>query len=66
MREDWLAEIYQNIKKTHTNQISLAMSLLQKMAARDPDVAEVLRLLHPWASGQGQEVESNTDGARSE
>jgi hypothetical protein len=66
MREDWLAEIYQNIKQTRTNQISLAMSLLRKKAARDPEVAEALRLLHPFVSGQEQEEKPHADGTRLE
>jgi hypothetical protein len=66
MRESWLAELYQTIKKTHTEQLSRAMSLLQKKAARDPEVAEALRLLHPWVSGQGQGDEPNADGTRPE
>jgi hypothetical protein len=66
MREDWLAEIYQNIKQTRTSQISLAMSLLRKRAARDPVVAEAIRLLHPFASGQEQEEKPHADGIRPE
>ena len=58
MRENWLAELYQSIKTTRNNQISLAMSLLRKKAARDPEVAEALRLLHAFASGQEQERNS--------
>ena len=66
MREGWLAEIYQNIKQTRTNQISLAMSLLQKKAARDPEVAEALRLLHAFASDQEQERSSMPIGRANE
>ena len=66
MRENWLVEIYQNIKKTHAERLSQAVSLLQKKAARDPEVAEALRLLHPFPSGQEQEEKPHADGTRPE
>jgi len=61
MRENWLAEIYQNIKKARDERLSRALSLLHKKAANDPEVAEALRLLRPWAPGQRQEDEKTTD-----
>ena len=59
MRENWLAEIYQNIKRSRNERLSQALSLLQKKAATDPDIAEALRLLRPWAPGQEQNDEKN-------
>jgi hypothetical protein len=59
MRENWLAEIYQNIKRSRNERLSQALSLLQKKAATDPDIAEALRLLRPWAPGQEQDDEKN-------
>jgi hypothetical protein len=66
MREEWIVEMYQSIKKARTEQLSRAISLLRQKAAHDPEVAEALRLLYPWASGQGQEEQPNADGARPE
>ena len=61
MRENWLAEIYQTIKKARNERLSQALSLLHKKAASDPEVAEALRLLHPWAPSQRQENERTPD-----
>ena len=66
MRENWLAEIYQTIQKTHTERLSRAINLLRQKAAYDPEVAEALRLLHPFASGQEQEEKPHADGTRPE
>jgi hypothetical protein len=57
MRENWLAEIYQTIKKARNERLSQALSLLDKKATSDPEVAEALRLLRPWAPGQEQDDE---------
>jgi hypothetical protein len=54
MRERWLAEIYQTIKKTRNEHLSQALSLLDKKAASDPEVAEAVSLLRPWVTDQGQ------------
>ncbi len=54
MRENWLAEIYQTIKKAHDERLSRALSLLSRKAASDSEVAEAVRLLRPWVTGQGQ------------
>jgi hypothetical protein len=59
MREHWLAEIYQNIKRSRNERLSQALGLLHKKAATDPEVAEALRLLRPWAPGQEQDDEKN-------
>ena len=61
MRENWLTEMYHNIKKAHNERLSQALSLLSRKAASDPEVAEALRLLRPWAPGQGQEDERTPD-----
>jgi precorrin-3B methylase len=55
MREEWIVKMYQSIKKARTEQLSRAMSILQRKAARDPEVAEALCLLYPLVSGQEQE-----------
>ena len=57
MRENWLAEIYKNIKQSHNERLSQALILLSRKAANDPEVAEALRLLRPWATGQESEEE---------
>ena len=61
MRENWLAEIYQNIKKARDERLSRALRLLGRKAASDPDVAEALRLLRPWAPGQEQDDETRNN-----
>ena len=53
MRENWIAEIYQDIKKARNERQSQALSLLDKKAASDPDIAEAVSLLHPWVTDQG-------------
>jgi hypothetical protein len=62
MREQWLAEIYHNIKRAHNERLSRALELLRKKAVSDPEVAEVLDLLRPWVPGPVQEKNSNADG----
>jgi hypothetical protein len=57
MRENWLAELYRSIKKARDERLSRALTLLHKKAGNDPEVAEALRLLHPWVLSQGQEDE---------
>ena len=52
MRENWLAEIYEDIKKARNELLSQALSLLDKKAASDPEIAEAVRLLRPWVTGQ--------------
>ena len=59
MRANWLIEAYQKIKRSRDERLSRALSLLSKKAASDPEVAEALRLLRPWAPGQGLEDEKN-------
>ena len=59
MRENWLAEIYHDIKKAHNERLSQALRLLRSKAECDPEVAEALRLLRPWAPGQEQDIEKN-------
>ena len=54
MRAHWLAEIYQDIKKARNERQSQALSLLDKKAASDPDIAEAVRLLRSWVTGQRQ------------
>ena len=66
MREEWIVKMYQSIKKARTEQLSQAISLLRQKAARDPEVAEALRLLHPFVSGQEQEEKPHADGTRPE
>jgi hypothetical protein len=61
MRENWLTEMYQKIKKSHNEQLSRAFNLLHKKAATDPEVAEALRLLHPWAPGLRQDNEKTSN-----
>jgi hypothetical protein len=61
MRGHWLAEIYQNIKRSRNERLSQALSLLHKKAATDPEVAEALRLLSPWAPGQEQDDETRNE-----
>jgi hypothetical protein len=62
MRENWLAEIYQNIKRARNERLSQAFSLLDKKAASDPEVAEAISLLRPWVTGQGQDDETTSNG----
>ena len=59
MREDWLTEIYQNIKKARSECLTRALNLLSKKAVSDPEVAEALRLLRPCAPGQEQDDEKD-------
>jgi hypothetical protein len=59
MRAHWLTEIYRDIKKAHNERLSQALSLLAKKVASDPEVAEVVSLLRPWVTDQGQDDESN-------
>ena len=59
MRAHWLTEIYQDIKKARNERLSQALSLLDKKAASDPDIAEAIRLLRPWVTGHGQDDETN-------
>jgi hypothetical protein len=59
MREHWLTEIYQDIKKARNERLSQALSLLDKKAVSDPDIAEAVRLLRQWVTGQGQNDETN-------
>ena len=59
MRENWLAELYRSIKKARNERLSRALSLLHKKAGNDPEVAEALRLLRPWAPGQEQDDEKS-------
>jgi hypothetical protein len=54
MRAHWLTEIYSNIKKARHERLSQALSLLDKKAASDPEVAEAISLLRPWLTAQGQ------------
>ena len=60
MRENWLAEIYQNIKRSRHERLSQALGLLDKKVASDPEVAEAVSLLRPWVTGQGQDDEKNS------
>ena len=59
MRENWLVEIYHDIKKAHNERLAQAMRLLSRKAESDPEVAEALRLLRPWAPSQEQDDEKN-------
>jgi len=59
MRENWLAEIYRNIKRSRNERLCQALSLLDKKAASDPDVAEAVSLLRLWVTDQGQDDEKN-------
>jgi hypothetical protein len=51
-------KIYQTNKKDRNDRLSQALSLLDKKAASDPEIAEALRLLRPWAPGQAQDNET--------
>jgi hypothetical protein len=62
MREQWLAEAYHKMKKSLDARLSRALALLRKKARSDPEIAEALHLLRPWAPGQGREEEPNADG----
>ena len=57
MRDNWLAEIYQDIKRSNNARLSQALSLLDKKAASDPEIAEAVRLLRSWVTGQAQDDE---------
>jgi hypothetical protein len=52
MREHWLTEMYQRIKKDRSERLSRAVNLLRQKATSDPEVAEAVRLLHPWVTDQ--------------
>jgi hypothetical protein len=62
MRENWLSELYQNIKKARDERLAQALILLHKKAASDPEIAEAVRLLRPWMPGRGQEDETTSNG----
>jgi hypothetical protein len=61
MCERLLNDIYRNIKKSRDERLSRVLDLLRKKAANDPEIAEALRLLRPWAPGQGPENETAAD-----
>jgi hypothetical protein len=54
MRQNWLGEMYSEIKQSRDARLSCILNLLSKKAINDADIAEALRLLSPWVSSQGQ------------
>ena len=59
MRENWLAEIYHDIKKAHNERLAQAMRLLSRKAETDPRNCGGTRLLCPWMTEQEQDDEKN-------
>jgi hypothetical protein len=62
VRQNWLGETYSKIKQSRDARLSHIATLLAKKAGDDAEIAEALRLLRLWVSGQRDEDESASNG----